>query len=620
MKRLWCGAAGALIVLLGAVAMPPARGAQARPLAAPLLPGETLWNGVPSFDFGANDGVNWDPQENMDVAPDGPVIQGDLKAAGVPIARTWFFQNSLVDQHALTDAEQLQKLQAVQASGMLCFANFPTENTVAYDLHLLTILGTACPYVEVMNEPDIETAAWNNNKQIDPTAYLNFWNSFVPQARSAHPGILFGGPAEYDNQGDYCTYNNDGTSACFLQKVMTGMKASGNLPDFITYHWYPCWNDTAAQCQAHASGFASAAQQVIGWTDSIFGKPMPVICSEWNADPGSPNYMFDRAWDAQFVTAATQNIETSGLSGAMEFDISSYGNYAADDLFDIYSGGKPFATFTAYAAEIARVRGGGGPVNTPTPQPTSPATATPLPSTATATTGATPTATRTSRAGSPTATPTGPGAPAPLQSLSAYSANTLAPRVALARPVSARDELIATVALSADHASAATHVATITDTLGNTWTRIATGATTGATGGALAADIWATNATSSGADAITATLAGGPANGTSVRTILTVAELRGPATPDSGTAAASGGTRHTLAAPQAKAGDLLVGAFVSAGDDRGMTIADGKTQLGAVCQPSAGMQADQSEGGGTSVTFTTVSATAGEMVVAAFTT
>jgi hypothetical protein len=32
------------------------------------------------------------------------------------------------------------------------------------------------------------------------------------------------------------------------------------------------------------------------------------------------------------------------------------------------------------------------------------------------------------------------------------------------------------------------------------------------------------------------------------------------------------------------------------------------------------MQADQSEGGGTSVTFTTVSATAGEMVVAAFTT
>jgi hypothetical protein len=113
---------------------------------------------------------------------------------------------------------------------------------------------------------------------------------------------------------------------------------------------------------------------------------------------------------------------------------------------------------------------------------------------------------------------------------------------------------------------------------------------------------------------------GGPPNGTSVRTIITVAELRGPATPDGGTDAASNGTRHTLAAPHAKTGDLLVGMFVFAGDDRGTAIADGKAQLGAVCQPSAGMQADQSEGGGTSVTFTTVSATAGEMVVAAFTT
>ncbi|MGH2518660.1 MAG: IPT/TIG domain-containing protein, partial [Chloroflexota bacterium] len=357
---------------LSAVAAPPSGAAgqstTAAPMATatpPLLPGETAINGIPSFDFGANDAVNWDPQFNMDVAPDGPVIQAALKAAHIQIARTWFFQNSLVDGHALSDAEQVQKLQAVQAAGMRCFANFPTENSVAYDLHLLAILDTpghiACPYVEVMNEPDIEG--------VNSTAYLAFWNSFVPQARAAYPGVAFGGPADYDNQGNECTYYPDGTSACFLQKVMLGMVKSGVLPDFVTFHWYPCWNNTAAQCLALASGFASASQQVIDWDTQIFGHLIPVICSEWNGDPGSPDFMFDRNWDSQFVSAAEASIATSGLSGAMEFDISSYGNYSADDLFDIYSGGAPFATFTGYAGEIAALMGGTPPPPPPPPPP-----------------------------------------------------------------------------------------------------------------------------------------------------------------------------------------------------------------------------------------------------------
>lgn len=93
--------------------------------ATPLLPGEPLWGGTPAYLYGVNDSVNWDPAYNMDVAPDGPVIQAQIKTAAVPIARTWFFQNSLVDGHAMSDAEQLQKLHAVQAAGMVCFANFP---------------------------------------------------------------------------------------------------------------------------------------------------------------------------------------------------------------------------------------------------------------------------------------------------------------------------------------------------------------------------------------------------------------------------------------------------------------------------------------------------------------
>ena len=354
----------ALATLAAPTAQAQARQVTATAASVPLLPGETTWSGVPSFDFGSNDGVNWDTQNNMDVAPESNVIQPALKAGHLSIIRAWFFQNSLVDGHALSDAEQLQKLAAVQNSGAVCFANFPTENSVAYDLHLLSVLDggghIACPYVEVMNEPDIEG--------VDSTAYLAFWNSFVPQARAAYPGVLFGGPADYDNQGNECTYYPDGTSACFLQKVMMGMKASGNLPDFVTYHWYPCWQNTASQCLALAGSFASAAQQVIGWDTSIFGHQIPVINSEWNADPGGTTYMQDRNWDAQFVSAALKNMETSGLSGALEMDISEYGDYGDLDLFDIYHGGQPFATWTnGFAPVIAAAYNGGTPPPPPPP-------------------------------------------------------------------------------------------------------------------------------------------------------------------------------------------------------------------------------------------------------------
>ena len=229
----------ALLALFTAGALPATPHAQAA--STLLLPGEPLWSGVPSYLYGVNDSVNWDPQYNMDVAPDGPVIQPQIKSAQVPISRTWFFQHSLVDGHAMSDAEQLTKLHAVQNAGMRCFANFPTENTVAYDLHLLAILNGACPFVEIMNEPD--------NAGISAAQYLTFWNSFAPQARKAYPGILFGGPAATTPQYSDCSYPN-GQTICFLQKVLTGMASSGNLPDFVTFHWYPCWNDTASSCLA----------------------------------------------------------------------------------------------------------------------------------------------------------------------------------------------------------------------------------------------------------------------------------------------------------------------------------------------------------------------------------
>ena len=67
------------------------------------------------------------------------------------------------------------------------------------------------------------------------------------------------------------------------------MAQSGNLPDFVTFHWYPCWNDTASSCLAKASTYTAQAQMVIGWVQQDFpGHSIPVGISEWNADPGNP--------------------------------------------------------------------------------------------------------------------------------------------------------------------------------------------------------------------------------------------------------------------------------------------------------------------------------------------
>ena len=43
----------------------------------PLLPGETLWKGVPSMLWGTNDTQNWDPQNNLITEP---AIQQETKA------------------------------------------------------------------------------------------------------------------------------------------------------------------------------------------------------------------------------------------------------------------------------------------------------------------------------------------------------------------------------------------------------------------------------------------------------------------------------------------------------------------------------------------------------------
>ena len=107
----------------------------------PLLPGETLWRGVPSYAFGTNETQEWDGDFTFETLP---ALQKAVKAAHFTLLRTWFFEHSLADGHAVTDSEQLGRVQALRNAGMTCLAELPTANSLAYDEHLVSLLKGQC--------------------------------------------------------------------------------------------------------------------------------------------------------------------------------------------------------------------------------------------------------------------------------------------------------------------------------------------------------------------------------------------------------------------------------------------------------------------------------------------
>ncbi|HEX8997228.1 MAG TPA: hypothetical protein VF812_14465 [Ktedonobacterales bacterium] len=355
------------------------------PSTAPLLPGEKLWGAWPNYLFGTNDTQNWDPQHSLETEP---AIQQELKADHFPFIRAWFFQKSLIDGSPVTDAEQMTRIQAVHNSGMTCLAELPTGNTMAYDEHIVTMLKGKCAFYEFMNEPDIEG--------VHSDAYIAAWKTEIPKLRAIDPAAKFGGPADYNNQGNECSYSITGGSECFLQKVMKGMAASGVLPDFITFHWYPCWQEGAASCLAKADSYAEVTTTVRGWVRQYFHKDLPVGITEWNPDPSAPmpDYTKDATWMTQYTIRALRSMQSAGLSFANQLDLANAGGYLTDDMVDIYHNGAPKPQYLAMKALIASAMSGKGIAMTPgpqtpqTPSATSTASAGAAPPSATAVPGA----------------------------------------------------------------------------------------------------------------------------------------------------------------------------------------------------------------------------------------
>jgi hypothetical protein len=300
--------------------------------APPVLPGETLWHGVPSMLWGSNDTQNWDAQHTLITIP---AIQKAVKADHLALIRTWLFQIDLATNQPETDAYQQSKVQAAFNTGARLLCELPTANTSDYNEHMVRLFAGKCSYYEFMNEPD--------NERVAIETYISRWTSEIPRLRAIDPHALFGGLAATTPQYNQCDYTPTST-VCYMQKALKGMAESGVKPDFVTFHWYPCWQDNADSCMKKADSYGDQVKMVRGWLKEYFGAEgarIPIGVTEWNADPSAPmpDYAKDACWIMQYTVTALKSLARGGAAFANQFDLANYGGYGTDDMVDIYKNG-----------------------------------------------------------------------------------------------------------------------------------------------------------------------------------------------------------------------------------------------------------------------------------------
>jgi hypothetical protein len=92
-------------------------------------------------------------------------------------------------------------------------------------------LGSRCNLYEWMNEPD--------NGGPSAAQYAASWNQEIPKLRALNPPALFIGPVVASPNTGYIT------------QILSAVKASGTLPDLVSYHMYPCTDQSINTCPAH---------------------------------------------------------------------------------------------------------------------------------------------------------------------------------------------------------------------------------------------------------------------------------------------------------------------------------------------------------------------------------
>ena len=303
------------------------------------LPGSEIWNeGASSFLFGSNDAYEWS-DKNIETMP---AIQQALKDAGLTLLRTFIPDNA-------DDATLEQRIQTVEHTGAVCLAVLTNVTNVSFNKHVVSYFGSRCNLYEFGNEPDYFL--------VPIKTYMAAWNSTIPQLRKINPAAKFIGPAVINSNGFYN----------YMPQFLHGVKASGVLPDAVTFHYYSCWQMDEPTCLASASTYKSATEQVRKLVTSILGKDLPIGITEWNYDPRNPppSYGGKAEFISKFTQAAIRAMVAGGVAFACQFDVASYGGYGLLDMFDVNTG-KPKPQFTTLAALIKHYKPVAPPPSTTT--------------------------------------------------------------------------------------------------------------------------------------------------------------------------------------------------------------------------------------------------------------
>jgi hypothetical protein len=389
-----------------------------------LLPGQALWkNGVSSFLFGTNDTQEWS-EDNIQTDPYHS-IQASLKSAHFTLMRTFFFHYSLYDGHRTTIGttpanhdttykydqptpvnnqfpftepvyEIEKRMQTIEQSGMTCLgviADIRTddknpddpnwthkrisdpdnpavlESDLTFAKKVVRYLGNRCNLYEIGNEPDLNVYPDTSGRAVPHLKideYMERWNEFVPALRAINPHAKFIGPVTYNAQGNDCIYPS---GDCYMRLFLQKAKASGVLPDAVSFHWYPCDNVQADAClqlltrsldpQYNPTTFADVVRMVRRWIREILGKNVPLGITEWNFDPGSNPLGENADFMTKFTNLALNGpngIISAGLDFANQFDAQDYGGYGHLDMFDISKHDQPKAQYYVIRSVISQYR------------------------------------------------------------------------------------------------------------------------------------------------------------------------------------------------------------------------------------------------------------------------
>jgi len=322
-KTRWLRYSIFAILIVSCIACSPAPKDPSLSPSSQLLPGEEIWkHGISSFLFGTNDTHEWSAQ-NFETQP---AIQKSLRNARFTLIRSFF-------QNGASDSDIKQRIRAIENSGAHCLGIIDNIFNGTYDKHLVQYLGSRCLMYEFGNEPDLTG--------ISIDAYLKQWNSLIPVLRHINPAAKFIGPVV--SQG----------STEFIQGFLTGVKTSHVLPDAISFHWYPCSQDSETTCLSKADTAGKIAMRVRALVKNVLGKDLPIGITEWNFDPSNPPpaYDEDKNFMNSFTKTALQSMIQANVAFACQFDAASYAGYGHLDMFD--RNGHPKAQYYTIKALIA---------------------------------------------------------------------------------------------------------------------------------------------------------------------------------------------------------------------------------------------------------------------------